>query len=94
MYCTRMQTVEVYVALFSWFYMLSSVHKILIHGDDIINHVSLAIGMISEAPQKLRNKNLRNFIEQNTRTNPRKKHNGRFDAFTSLLFWCSYFLDL
>ena len=72
MYC--MQTVEIYVALYPWFYMPSSVHKILIHGAVIINHASFPIGMMSEAAQESRNKDLRNFREQHTRKNSKKKN--------------------
>ena len=64
MYC--MQTAEIHVALYPWFYMPSSVHKILFHGADIINHVSLPIGMMSEEAQESRNNYLRNFREQHT----------------------------
>ena len=71
MYC--MQTVEIYVALYPWFYMPSSVHKILIHGAVIINHASFPIGMMSEAAQESRNKDLRNFREQHTRKTSKKK---------------------
>ena len=52
--------------------MPSFVHKILIHGADIKNHVFLPIGMISEEPQESRNKDVRNFREQHTPKNSRK----------------------
>ena len=79
-----MQTAEIYVALHPWFYMPSFVHKILIHGADIINHVFLPIGKMSEAAQESRNKDLRNFREQHTRKNSRK--NTMEDLIHSLLF--------
>ena len=47
--------------------MLSFVHKILIQDTDIINHVSLPMGIISEEDQESRNKNLRNFRAEHTR---------------------------
>lgn len=53
-------------------YMPSSVHKILIHGAEIINNVSLPIGMMSEEAQESRNKDLRNLREHHTRKNSRK----------------------
>ena len=65
MYC--MQTAEIYVALYPWFCMTFLLHKILIHGADIINHVSLPIGMMSEEAQESRNKDIRNFRVQHTR---------------------------
>ena len=76
-----MQTAEIYDAPYPWFYMSSAVHKILCHGANIINHVSLPIGKMCEEVQESRNKDLRT------------KYNGIFDAFTSLIRFL-YFLDL
>lgn len=70
MYCW--QTAEIFVEMYPWFYMPSSVHKILLHGADIINNISLPIGMMSEEAQESRNKDLRNFREYHTRKNSRK----------------------
>ena len=60
------------IALYPWFYMPSSVHKILIHGADMMNHVSLSIGIVSEEAQESRNKDLWNLREQHIRKNSRK----------------------
>lgn len=38
------QTVKLFVSLYPWFYMPSSVHKILIHGVDVIRFAILPIG--------------------------------------------------
>lgn len=78
------ETAELFVEKYPWFYMPSSVHKILIHGADIINSVSLPIGMMSEEAQEARNKDLRNFREHHTRKNSRK--NTMEDLMHSLLF--------
>ncbi|XP_067622258.1 uncharacterized protein [Eurosta solidaginis] len=65
-------TAEIFFKTYPWFYMPSSVPKILIRGADIINYVSLSIGMMSEEAQEARNKDLRNFREHHTRKNSRK----------------------
>lgn len=39
-----LQTAELFVDLYSWYYMPASVHKMLIHGADIIKHALLPIG--------------------------------------------------
>ena len=64
--------------------MSSSVHKILIHGADIINHVLFPIGMMSEEAQESRNKDLKNFRGEHTRKNLGK--NTMEDLIYSLLF--------
>jgi len=38
------QTAKLFVSLYPWFYMPSSVHKILIHGADVIRFAILLIG--------------------------------------------------
>lgn len=81
-YC--MQTAEIYVDRYPWFYMPSSVHKILIHGADIISNVSLPIGMMSEEALEARNKDLRNFRQHHTRKTSRK--NTMEDLMHALLF--------
>lgn len=66
------QTAKIFVDKYPWFYMPSSIHKILIHGLDIIKKASLPIGMISEEAQESRNKDRRNFRQQHTRKNSHK----------------------
>lgn len=39
-----LKTAELYVSLYSWYYMPASVHKILIHGTDVIRSALLPIG--------------------------------------------------
>jgi hypothetical protein len=38
------ETAKYFVALYLWFYMPSSIHKILIHGAQVIRHAILPIG--------------------------------------------------
>lgn len=52
------QTAKIFVDKYPWFYMPFSIHKILIHGSDIIKNASLPIGMMSEEAQESRNKDL------------------------------------
>ena len=39
-----METAKLFLALYPWFYMPTSVHKILIHGAEVIRHALLPIG--------------------------------------------------
>lgn len=81
-YC--LETAEIFIDKYPWYYMPSSIHKILIHGADIIKNVSLPIGMMSEEAQEARNKDFRNFRQHHTRKNSRK--NTMEDLMHSLLF--------
>lgn len=40
-----LETARRFVKLYPWFYMPSSIHKILIHGADVIQHALLPIGL-------------------------------------------------
>ncbi|KAL4705902.1 hypothetical protein ACJJTC_017484 [Scirpophaga incertulas] len=46
-------TAQLYVNKYKWFYMPSSVHKVLIHGESVIRHFSvLPLGQLSEDAQE------------------------------------------
>ena len=45
-YC--FDNVRLYVSLYPWYYMAQSVHKVLIHGQDIIQRRTFPIGLMSE----------------------------------------------
>ncbi|XP_028146043.1 uncharacterized protein LOC126891809 [Diabrotica virgifera virgifera] len=64
-YC--LETAKLYVAKYSWYYMPSSVHKILLHGAIVIKEAILPIGQLSEEAQESRNKDLKSFREKHTR---------------------------
>lgn len=50
-------TAQLYVSKYNWYYMASSVHKVLIHCAKIIEHYTvLPIGQLSEDTQEARNK--------------------------------------
>lgn len=78
-----MDTAKQYVRLYPWYYMPASVHKILIHGADIISSCLLPIGMMSEEAQEHRNKHLKHYREHHTRKNSRINTN--CDLFNRLL---------
>lgn len=61
-----------YVQIYNWFYMSVTLHKILIHGAQIIESISLPIGMLSEQAGESRNKFWRYDREHHTRKLDRK----------------------
>lgn len=50
------ETAKLAISLYPWYYMPSSVHRILLHGKDIIQNAALPIGSLSEEAQECRNK--------------------------------------
>lgn len=61
-----LETAKIYVDLYPWYYMPSSVHKILVHGGKIIKSALLPIGQLTEEAQEARNKDFKRFREYNT----------------------------
>ena len=56
------ETARIYVTNYGCYYMPSSVHKILLHGENIIKHFAvLPIGQLSEDAQESRNKDYKKF---------------------------------
>ena len=49
-------TAKLYIELYSWYKMPPTVHKVLIHGSAIVEHLDLAIGSLSEEAQEASNK--------------------------------------
>lgn len=64
-YC--METYTLYVDLYNWFYMPQSVHKVLMHGADIMAEFPLPVGFFTEEAQESRNKDLRKTREEHAR---------------------------
>ena len=58
-YCVN--TAHLFVALYPWYYMPTSVHKVLIHGAEIVKYALLPIGQLSEDAYESRNKDIKNF---------------------------------
>lgn len=51
--------------------MPPSMHKVLIHGADIIKSLNVPIGQLSEEAQEARNKDFKRYRENNSRTSSR-----------------------
>ncbi|XP_054723231.1 uncharacterized protein LOC129233194 [Uloborus diversus] len=66
-------TAKLYVQLYNWYFMPASVHKLLIHGRQIIEHAILPIGQLSEEAQEARNKDFKAFREYFSRKYSRQK---------------------
>ena len=66
LYCD--ETADLYVQLYSWYYMPASLHKLLIHGWQIAEHLSIVpIGFLSEEASEARNKDFRKYRESHSR---------------------------
>lgn len=73
--CYTKETARLYVKLYPWYYMPATVHKILIHGSDVIDFAVVPIGQLSEEVLECRHKEVRRFRSQNTRKISRIKTN-------------------
>lgn len=78
------ETAEFYVDKYNWYYMPASVHKILIHGENIIKFAVSPIGQLSEDAQEARNKDYKNYRYHHARKCSREATNR--DVFNRLLF--------
>ena len=63
--------------------MSASVHKILVHGADIVSSAILPTGQLSEEAQESRNKNHKYFRRSHSRTKSRSSTNE--DVFNLIL---------
>lgn len=62
-----MDTAKLYIEHYNWYYMTATVHKIVLHGNDVIKHCLLPIGQLFEEPSEARNKHYKSFREHFTR---------------------------
>ena len=69
-----LDTARYFVNLYPWFYMPTSVHKILIHGHIIIDASLLPIGQMSEEAQESCNKFIKRYREDFARKCSRVKN--------------------
>ena len=77
------ETARIYVTNYGWYYMPSSVHKILLHGQNIIKHFAvLPIDQLSEDAQESRNKDYKKFRLYHARKCSRLDE----DVFHTLLY--------
>lgn len=67
-----LETARKFVELYPWYYMPTSVHKLLIHGTEIIDY-ALPIGQMSEDAQESCNKYIKRYREDFTRKCSRTK---------------------
>lgn len=71
-----LDTAKLYVGLYNWYAMPPSVHKILIHGAEIISFFNMIpIGKLSEEASEARNKDFRNIREHHARKHNRESTN-------------------
>ncbi|XP_076674439.1 uncharacterized protein LOC143372268 [Andrena cerasifolii] len=61
------ETATYFVSHYGWYYMPASVHKLLVHGAEIIKHALLPIGQLSEEAQETKHKDFKKFRTNNTR---------------------------
>lgn len=80
-YCA--ETAKKYVELYGWYFMSPTVHKILIHGGDIIDNALVPIGQLSEEAQEANHKLFRSYRLNHARKISRCANNE--DVFNSLL---------
>lgn len=78
-----LETARKFVALYPWYYMPTTVHKILIHGSKIIESSLLPIGQMSEEAQESSNKLIKKFHQDFSRKCDRIKT--MEDVFSRLL---------
>lgn len=76
-------TRNLYLSLYAWYYMPSSVHRLLVHGIDIIKNFDLPIGQLSEDALEARHKEIRKQRLSHTRKSSRTNTNK--DLMTQLL---------
>lgn len=69
-YCLK--TAALYVRLYPWYYMPTSIHKILIHSSDIMERFIVPIGVLSEEAQECRNRDIKRIRQYNSRKCSRK----------------------
>lgn len=68
-----LDTAKEFVKLYPWYYMPTTVHKLLVHGAEIIKHALLPIGQMSEEAQESCNKFFKKYRENFARKNHRQK---------------------
>ena len=52
----RSETAQLYLALYSWYHMPSTMHKVLIHGAEIVRSAIVPLGALSEEAQETSNR--------------------------------------
>lgn len=65
------ETAEIFVSKYEWFCMPTTLHKVLMHGAEIIEAAVLPIGLLSEDAQESRNKDIKKLRERYSRKTSR-----------------------
>lgn len=78
-----LDTAKHFIKNYGWYYMPASVHKLLIHGADIIQRALLPIGQLSEEAQETRHKDFKKYRTKDSRKISRTATNE--DTFYRLL---------
>lgn len=68
-----LDTARKWVELYNWYPMPTTVHKLLIHGPNIVRHALLPIGQMSEEAQEACNKYFKKYRDQFARKNFRQE---------------------
>lgn len=68
------ETASLYVSLYPWMPMTPTVHKLLIHGPEIVTQALLPIGQLSEEAQESRNKDFKTYRERFSRKTSRTEN--------------------
>ncbi|XP_047038984.1 uncharacterized protein LOC124643902 [Helicoverpa zea] len=69
------KTAKRYVSMYNWYYMTATVHKLLLHGADIITCNAIVPHNLSEEASETCNKDFRRFREHNSRKKSRVSSN-------------------
>lgn len=69
------ETACLYVKLYPWHPMTPTLHKVLVHGSDIIKNALLPIGQLSEEAAEARNKHFRSYRQDYSRKFSRESCN-------------------
>lgn len=77
------KTAELFVDKYNWYHMPTTLHKLLIHGHEIINKAILPVGRLSEDAQEAMNKEIRRLRSNHSRKDSRE--NTLRDVFNGLL---------
>lgn len=75
------ETANLYIELYNWYFMPVSVHKMLLHGKQIIDNLCIPVGHASEEGLEATHKLLRNARQHHTCKNSRIRSN------TDLIHW-------
>lgn len=89
-YCS--ETRDLYISLYSWYNMPATLHKILVHGADIMRHSVIPIGQMSEEASEAKNKEIRKVRLGHTLKTSRARTN--FDLIKYMLVSSDPYISL